>query len=519
MLGLRKLLFVDIGTGLSMMLGTAGMLVASALLADEPQCAAPAASCTQTAPVCCDGLFQDAANRLKGYYGGLQCDTCAAPATPAPVCGTAAPGCGTTAGGCAATGGCGDSSNCLLDFTLMDLFKDDCGNNHLADKGWKVGGSLAQSFTVNTDSPRNRYNGPVTWTDRSNEYELNQAWFFAEKATDTSKKDWDFGGRVDVLYGTNARLTTESGLETPRLDSRPSLYGWAFPAFYAEVAYKKLKIKVGHFVSPIGYFTVDTSQNFFNTIPYTYQWGEPFTHTGAMATYQFTDNLVVSSGLIRGWDNFGGNNGHLGNLTTWSYTFQDKSNLSQVIVASQEPNYFNQFTQRYYQSLVYTKPINDNWTWVSQSDFGTQRNATVAGNQANWYGVNNYLYYKVNDKWTWGANFEWWRDEEGYRVAGFLPGAAASGITGPPTGVPLSQLAGGYNGNFWQTTIGPRWYPTGKPNFFIRPNMRYDWYSGSIDANTQANNGAGGAAGALKPFGDGNKSNQCLFVTDVVWIF
>jgi len=514
MLGLRKLRFVDIGTGLSMMLGTASMLVAGALSAAE--CVTPPASCAAAQPACCDQIFADAAERLKGVYAGLNCDTCAAPATPAPAtacatapaCSTAVPACGSTSGGCADAGG--GSSAAPEVFSLTDLFTDACGNNHLKDHGWKLGGNLAQSYTMNFNNPASRYNGTVTWPDRSNEYQLNQFWLYAEKATDTSKKDWDFGGRVDLLYGTNARLTTESGLETPNLIGGGN-YGLAIPQFYAEAAYKKLKVKVGHFISPIGYFTVDTTQNFFNTIPYTYQWGEPFTHTGAMATYQFTDNFVVSSGVIRGWDNFAGGNPNLGYLGTWSYTFKDKSNLAQVIVASNEPNFFFNYTQRYYQSLVYTKPINDNWTYVGQSDFGTQRQATISGKQANWYGINQYLYYKVNDKWTWGANFEWWRDEEGFRVAGFLPGAAPSGITGSPNGIPLSALPGGFAGNFYQTTIGPRWYPTGKPNFFIRPNVRCDWYGGGYDVNVNpAQQG---------PFSDGAKNTQVLFVTDVCLVF
>ena len=481
MLGLRRLRFVDIGTGLSMMLGTAGILAASALSAAEQVCTTTT-GCTQSASGCNEQVFADAAARLKGLYAGLNCDTCAAPATPAPACGATG-----SAGGCGDASGGGSDAPSI--WTLTDLFNDDAGGNSLRDNNIKLGGNLAQSFAWNFQSPSNRWNGPVTWTDRSNEYQLNQFWLYAEKATDTSKNDWDYGGRVDALYGTNARLTTETGLETPHLNG-PGIYGLALPQIYAEVAYKKLKIKAGHFISPIGYFTVDTSQNFFNTIPYTYQWGEPFTHTGVMATYQVSDALVVSSGYIQGWDNFDGHNPHMGYLGTWGYTFADKSNLSQVIVATQEPNFYNQFTQRYYQSLVYTRPINDNWTYVGQSDFGTQRDATVSGQNANWYGINQYVYYKVSDKWTWGANFEWWRDEEGYRVQQFLPGAAASGITGNPNGV--NNLPGGYMGNFYQTTVGPRWYPTGKPNFFIRPNLRFDWFEGNINNDTQ--NAVSGAA-------------------------
>ena len=205
-----------------MMLGTAGMLAASALSAAEPQCAAPAGTCcTQTAPACCDSIFADAAARLNGLYAGLKCDSCG-PCAAAPAPAACAPaGCATAAGGCAATGGSGSDP-----FTLNDLFKDDCGNSPLAANNIKLGGSIAQSFTYNFDSPTNRWNGPVTWTDRSNEYQLNQFWLYAEKATDTSNKDFDIGGRVDMLYGTNARLTTETGLETPHLNG-PGIYGLA----------------------------------------------------------------------------------------------------------------------------------------------------------------------------------------------------------------------------------------------------------------------------------------------------
>ena len=488
MFGLRKLRFVDIGTGLSMMLASAGILAASALHAADPGCAYPGAP-----GVCNDKIFQDAAERLKNLNPGV-CGTTACAPAPAAGCVPAAPECGD--GAAAATD---------TPWSLTDVFNDGCGNNHLKDHGWKIGGNIAQSFTWNFQNPTDRYNGPVGWTDRSNEYQLNQFWLYAEKATNTTDKDWDWGGRADVNYGTSSRMFTASGLEN-NINGGAQQYGLAFPQFYAEIAYKKLKVKAGHFISPIGYYTVDTTQNFFNTIPYTYQWGEPFTHTGVLATYQFTDSFVASSGVIRGWDNFDNSNPHAGYLGTWGYTFQDKSNLTQVLIYSLEPNASFVFTPRYYQSLVYSKPITDNLTYVGQSDFGTQSNATANGGRANWYGINQYLYYKVNNKWTWGANFEWWRDEEGFRVAGFLPSDLPSGITSHQRGFPPNRF--GYVGNFYQTTIGPRWYPTGNPNFFVRPNVRIDWFDGS------SNN-----PGGLKPYDSGNKNYQGLLVTDVCWIF
>ena len=73
MFGLRKMRFVDIGTGLSMMIASAGLLAASALHAGDPGCAHPSGP-----GVCNDQIYLDAAEKLKNLNPG-----CCAPAAPA----------------------------------------------------------------------------------------------------------------------------------------------------------------------------------------------------------------------------------------------------------------------------------------------------------------------------------------------------------------------------------------------------------------------------------------------------
>src|SRR5262249_49628606 len=78
--------------------------------------------------------------------------------------------------------GCGSLLNpycCLGDaWKLFDCEGLEC-------RGINVAGWFAQSFTWNTTNPSDRFNGPVTWTDRSNDYQVNQAYIYVEKATDT----------------------------------------------------------------------------------------------------------------------------------------------------------------------------------------------------------------------------------------------------------------------------------------------------------------------------------------------
>ena len=98
----------------------------------------------------------------------------------------------------------------------------------------------------------------------------------------------------------------------------------------------------------------------------------------------------------------------------------------------------------------------------------------------------------------WVGNFEWFRDENGYRVGALLPTLTTPGSQ--VRGLPGTRY--GYAGNFYQFTVGPRWSPT--KNLYVRPNLRFDWYSGDNLNPDQS-----------QPFGDGDKSSQAILGTDV----
>lgn len=67
----------------------------------------------------------------------------------------------------------------------------------------------------------------------------------------------------------------------------------------------------------------------------------------------------------------------------------------------------------------------------------------------------------------------------------------------------LSVKLGHFAGNFYELTIGATWKP--RPNIMLRPECRWDWYSG--------NNGTGVYA---LPFDAGTKDNQFTFAMDLI---
>ncbi len=101
-------------------------------------------------------------------------------------------------------------------------------------------------------------------------------------------------------------------------------YGLDIAQMYAEFGNKKASIKVGHFYTIIGYEVVTAPDNFFYTHAYTMQYGEPFTHTGALATYNANDQLSLFGGVTNGWDNFEDVNGKQSILLGATFTATDK---------------------------------------------------------------------------------------------------------------------------------------------------------------------------------------------------
>ncbi|MDN5753845.1 MAG: porin, partial [Nitrosospira sp.] len=156
--------------------------------------------------------------------------------------------------------------------TIMDLYKK---------SGIRVGGWINGGATFNP-SHIDGFNGPVTFNDQANRFQLNQVNVFIERAVVAQGSKWDFGGRFDILFGTDAIFTQAYGVPAFDVNSGQPLerstwdldlccastryYGLAIPQAYGEVYVpigNGLNVKVGHFYTPIGYESVPAPNNFF----------------------------------------------------------------------------------------------------------------------------------------------------------------------------------------------------------------------------------------------------------------
>nr|WP_315853738.1 porin [Novipirellula artificiosorum] len=319
------------------------------------------------------------------------------------------------------------------------------------DSGWSAGGWMQLGY---------HSNAIPLFNNRPDEVQLQQAWLYAEKAIDTSC-GFDIGGRIDYLYGTDAQNTQAFGIDNNHWDngwdngSTDNGYGHAMPQLYAEAGYGDLSVKAGHFYTIIGWEVVQATGNFFYSHAYTMNNSEPFTHTGALATYNVNDNITAYGGYVLGWDSGFEDNGDafLGGLSVGlsddlTVTYASVGGVFQNNRAGGTDNY----VKGYMQSIVADLALSDNLQYIFQTDYLTAEDR-VGGTVAETFDINQYLIYTVSDCWAFGGRFEWYNEEGIYSAVGD-------------------------SADIYALTLGANYKP--HANVIVRPEIRWDWDSDEV---------------------------------------
>ncbi|MBX9654360.1 porin [bacterium] len=383
------------------------------------------------------------------------------------------------------------------------------------------------SITANWNDNGTTLNYPAAPFLHEQGLNVQQLYFVQGRATDADKF-LDFGYRVDMLYGLDARMTGALGLDARfgapqngspyatatyvtntvsgkdhvlRVDPATGTIlnndanQFALPQLYGEMHLgvgRGVDVKLGHFYTPAGYQVVTAPDNFFVTMPYTFHYGEPFTHTGIFASTSLTDSISVGAGAVRGWDNFKDNNTAWSFLGTFGLKITEKLNYTLVIVNGPEQNQTpyvavsEQRRNRFLQTSVLQWQMTEKLRSVLQSDYGHEEAGPDNGiSQGTWYGTNGYLFYDLTDTLAAGVRGEWFRDQNGTRVI-------------PLTGV-LTP------GNWYEWALGLNWKPAAP--VLIRPELRFDYFDSTVAG--QSNNA----------FGAGTSPRQMTAIVDFIFKF
>lgn len=378
-----------------------------------------------------------------------------------------------------------DSSDCASCDVSCDGGCDSMGGN----EPWKLfpnpvaGISFGGWTSVGYHSAANRF----SFNTLPDNVQLGQQWFWAERVADGSK-GFDIGGRIDYLYGTDAPDTQAFGPSDSHWDTDwdntsvadgeiGSGYGHAMPQLYGEVAIGEFSVKVGKFFTLVGNEVVAATGNFFYSRQFMFWNAEPFTHTGALTTYNLSDETQIFNGYVMGWDS-----GFLDNGDAYLGGFKHKLNDTWNVVYAtslgrlRDRNLATNGENGWVHSLIFTGTLSDKLTYISQWDALQTRN--FAGAQVrNTVGTNQYLIYALTDKISIGQRFEWFNLE-----------------------APFANAA---SGDVYNYTLGLNYAYS--QNVLFRPEIRQVW---------DKTNSTGG-----RIFNEGGRASQLAFGGDMVFVF
>ncbi len=367
----------------------------------------------------------------------------------------------------------------------------------------KISGWIDSGITFNPDSPRDNQNFGRLFDDRANEPLLNQVVINFERILAPQPGEFDWGLKLQLMYGSDARFIHSLGLfdRTAHETLQPDLVEAYLNLHFSVITEGGLDLKLGKFVTLEGAETIDPRNNFFYSHTYIFNFGIPFNHTGALATFHASKLLDLYAGITRGVNTSVDDNndspafhGGLGlNLLDGKL-----SALAATHIGPETPG--DNRHNRYLNDLTITAKPTKNLTSITDLNYIYDEAADATG-----YGVAQYFIYTINDVFAIGVRGEIWRDSDAFYVASFaenddaLDGLRGGSVTLDP------RTVGGGKTTYGAVTLGLNIKPpVPKPatSLVIRPELRFD----------RALNGT-------RPFNDSSDRNHFTAGIDVIIVF
>jgi len=368
---------------------------------------------------------------------------------------------------------------------------------------FKISGWIDSGITFNPDSPQDNQNFGRIFDDRANEPLLNQVVINFERALAPELGEFDWGFKLQFMYGSDARFIHSLGLFDDTAATsilQPDLVEAYLNLHFPVITEGGLDLKLGKFVTLEGAETIDPHTNFFYSHTYIFNFGIPFNHTGALATWHATSHLNLVAGLTRGVNTSVDDNND-------SIAFHGGIGLDlnegKIVVSAathigpETPN--NNHDQRYLNTITTTWKITDKLTSITDLNY-----AHDAGADADAYGVAQYFTYAINSWLTAGVRGEIFRDDKGFYVVSFANDHdPMRTLEGEPTIDP--RTVGGGKTTYGAVTLGLNIKPTvpkAAASLAIRPELRFD-----------------SALNGTHPFNDSSQLNQFTAGIDVIISF
>jgi len=302
------------------------------------------------------------------------------------------------------------------------------------------------------------------------------------------------------MYGSDARFIHSLGLfdRTAHEILQPDLVEAYLNLHFPVITEGGLDLKLGKFVTLEGAETIDPRANVFYSHTYIFNFGIPFNHTGALATFHANKWIDLYGGLTRGVNtSIDDNNDSLAFDGGIGLNLLD-GKLTALATTHIGPETVNDnHDKRYLNDITITAKPTKNFTSITDLNYIYDEAADATG-----YGVAQYFIYTSNDLLSIDVRGEIWRDADGFYVASFAENDDAVDVLRGGSVNLDPRTVGGGKTTYGAITLGLNIKPTlPKPaaSLVIRPELRFDR-----------------ALTGTRPFNDSNDRNQFTAGIDVI---
>jgi Putative beta-barrel porin-2, OmpL-like. bbp2 len=224
------------------------------------------------------------------------------------------------------------------------------------------------------------------------------------------------GYKVKVSAGETAKFIHATGLGTQPGSANPESFDIteAYLSYSAPLG-KGLRFDLGKMVTFFGAEVIEAIDNPNYSRSFLFNYAIPFTHTGAKASYVFTDNVNAALFVVNGWDNATDNN--TGKSIGASVNISAGDLFSGYINYMQGPEEAaNNHDNRSLLDLVATiKPIKP-LSIILNYDDGQEDHLAASGGTAKWSGFAGIVKYDINDMYSFSVRGESFDDKDGVRT-------------------------------------------------------------------------------------------------------
>ncbi len=359
-----------------------------------------------------------------------------------------------------------------------------------------LGAQLDAGIQGNGDRPADGLNYGRLFDDKANTAQLNQIQLTATRPINSGATGYDIGFTLQGTYGSDVRYLHYLGEFTDLTSDRYQL-----TLLQANLLVHApwltgggIDFKIGQFVTPIGFETIDPSTNPFYSHSYIFNYG-PFQHTGVLGEWHVNPTLDVYGQVDTGESTtFGANSGDdngepaglfglgLNNLVGGKLTLLGLVHLGPENALRADPQADSQM--RYESDFIATYKATAKLTLVTELNYQHDD-----GFGADSYAGAQYVSYALTPTVALNGRAEVYRDNAGFFVFSY-PGNldAVRALKGLSNG---SFTAG--RATYSEYTLGFTYKPTVPKlaTLLVRPEIRWDkTLSGTpaYDAGTQTGN-------------------------------